>query len=295
MGTADKAIVTCALTGAVTTKKQCAAIPYSADEIGEEAKRAWEAGAAVVHVHGREDSGQPSYRPEVFVAYKKAIEARCPVIINFSTGAVGLSKEERIAHVLQTRPSIGALNMGSMNYAKYSRSRKSFVFNMVFPNPFEEIIELLRAMNELGIKPEHECFDIGHVGSLEPLIDMGVLEPPLHVDCIMGVVGGIPAGARNLAAMVANIPGVGGQGGSKSHWGVIGISREQWLLVAAALTLGGSVRVGLEDNLYLPNGEMARSNGELIAKARQMAEDVGRRPATVQEARGLLNVPQRDG
>ena len=176
--------------------------------------------------------------------------------------------------------------MGSMNYAKYSQSKKQFVFKMVFANPFEEIIELLEAMNELGIKPEHECFDIGHVGSLAPLIDMGVLKTPLHVDCVMGVVGGIPPTARNLAAMVENIP-------EGSHWGVIGISRDQWMLVAAALTLGGSIRVGLEDNLYLPNGEMAHSNGELIAKARQMTEDIGRRPATVEEARAMLNIPQR--
>jgi uncharacterized protein (DUF849 family) len=138
-------------------------------------------------------------------------------------------------------------------------------------------------MNELGIKPEHECFDIGHVGSLGPLIDMGVLHVPLHVDCIMGVVGGIPPSAENLAAMVRNIP-------EGSHWGVIGISRDQWMLIAAALTLGGSVRAGLEDNLYLPDGRMASSNGELIARARRMAEDVGRRPASVEEARGLLGL-----
>ena len=119
-------------------------------------------------------------------------------------------------------------------------------------------------MNELGIKPEHECFDVGHVGSLAPLVDMGVLHPPLHVDCVMGVVGGIPPTARNLAAMVDNIP-------DGSHWGVIGISRDQWMLVSAALVLGGSIRVGLEDNFYLPDGEMARSNGDLIAKAREMA------------------------
>jgi 3-keto-5-aminohexanoate cleavage enzyme len=162
------------------------------------------------------------------------------------------------------------------------------VFNMVFENPFGEIIELLEAMNELGIKPEHECFDVGHVGSLAPLIDMGVLKMPLHVDCVMGVVGGIPPTARNLAAMVDNIP-------EGSHWGVIGISRDQWMLVSAALTLGGSIRVGLEDNLYLPDGEMAKSNGELIAKARQMTEDVGRRPASVHEARAMLAVPQREG
>jgi uncharacterized protein (DUF849 family) len=141
-------------------------------------------------------------------------------------------------------------------------------------------------MNELGIKPEHECFDVGHVGSLAPLIDMGVLHTPLHVDCVMGVVGGIPPTARNLAAMVDNLP-------AGSHWGVIGISREQWMLVAAALTLGGSIRVGLEDNLYLPDGTMAASNGELIAKARQMTEEIGRRPATVSEARAMLNVPAK--
>jgi len=175
-----------------------------------------------------------------------------------------------------------------MNYAKYSKSRKQFVFSMVFENPFAEIIELLEAMNELNIKPEHECFDIGHVGSLAPLIDMGVLKTPLHVDCVMGVVGGIPPTARNLAAMVDNIP-------ESSHWGVIGISRDQWMLVSAALTLGGSIRVGLEDNLYLPNGEMAKSNGELIAKARQMTEDMGRRPATVAEARAMLSISQAAG
>ena len=214
------------------------------------------------------------------------------MIVNYSTGTIGVPVEKRIAYLRACRPEVAALNMGSMNYAKYSRSRKQFVFNMVFANPFEEIIELLEAMNELGIKPEHECFDVGHVGSLEPLIDMGVLKTPLHVDCVMGVVGGIPPTARNLAAMVENIP-------AGSHWGVIGISRDQWMLVAAALTLGGSIRVGLEDNLYLPSGEMARSNGELIAKARQMTEDIGRRagdawrrPARCSRSRSASGAPR---
>src|SRR5690242_4592303 len=139
-------------------------------------------------------------------------------------------------------------------------------------------------MRRLEIKPEHECFDLGHVGSLEPRVDMGLLEAPLHADFVMGVVGGVPATALNLAAMARNMPG------GRHHWGVIGIGREQWMLVGAALTLGGSVRVGLEDNFYLPDGTMARSNGELVAKARELTEDLGRRPATVQEARELLGV-----
>jgi uncharacterized protein (DUF849 family) len=178
-----------------------------------------------------------------------------------------------------------------MNYAKYSPRRRDFGFKMVFANPFDEILELLAAMRELGIKPEHECFDLGHVGSLAPLIDMGVLDTPVHADFVMGVLGGVPPTARNLAAMAENLAEVGGDG--PHHWGVIGIGRVQWTMVAAALSLGGSIRVGLEDNLYLPEGEMARSNGDLIARARQMAVDAGRRPATVAEARALLHVPAR--
>jgi uncharacterized protein (DUF849 family) len=295
-------VITCSISGAIANREQCPAIPYTPDEYAAEARRIVDEGGVMIHIHARKPDGTPSYEIEDFQAISDAIRAEVgdAAIVNFSTGTIGVPVEKRIEYLRAVRPEVAALNMGSMNYAKYSRSRKQFVFNMVFANPFEEIIQLLEAMNELGIKPEHECFDVGHVGSLAPLIDMGVLRTPLHVDCVMGVVGGIPPTARNLAAMVENIPDTdaraeGGAGGVRSHWGVIGISRDQWMLVAAALTLGGSIRVGLEDNLYLPNGEMARSNGELIAKARQMTEDIGRRPATVQEARAMLAIPQREG
>lgn len=285
----DPVVITCSISGVIANREQCPAIPYTPEEYGEEARRAVEEGASMIHIHARKPDGTPSYEIEDFAAITEAIRGAVDdVIINYSTGTIGVPVATRIDYLRACRPEVAALNMGSMNYAKYSRSRKDFVFSMVFTNPFEEIIELLRAMNELGIKPEHECFDIGHIGSLSPLIDMGVLQAPLHVDCVMGVIGGIPPTPRNLAAMVDNIP-VG------SHWGVIGISRQQWTLLAAALTLGGSIRAGVEDNLYLPDGTMARSNGDLIAKARQMAEDIGRRPATVQEARGLLGVTQTAG
>jgi 3-keto-5-aminohexanoate cleavage enzyme len=283
----DPVIITCSISGSLADREQCPAIPYTPAEYASEARRAVDEGAAMIHIHARRPDGAPSYEAEDFQAIAEAILAGVDdVIVNFSTGAIGVPIDKRVAYLRACRPDVAALNMGSMNYAKYSRTRKDFVFTAVFANPFEEIIELLQAMNELAIRPEHECFEVGHVGSLEPLVDMGVLHPPLHVSCVMGVTGGIPPTARNLALMVDNVP-------PGSHWGVIGISRRQWMLVAAALTLGGSVRVGLEDNFYLPDGTMARSNGELIAKARQLTEDVGRRAATVAEARAMLGVPKR--
>jgi 3-keto-5-aminohexanoate cleavage enzyme len=283
-------VITCSISGAIANREQCPAIPYTPQEYAAEARRIVDEGGVHIHIHARKPDGTPSYEIEDFQAITDAIRAEVgdAAIVNYSTGTIGVPVAKRVEYLRACRPEVAALNMGSMNYAKYSKSRKQFVFSMVFANPFAEIVELLEAMNELNIKPEHECFDIGHVGSLAPLIDMGVLKTPLHVDCVMGVVGGIPPTARNLAAMVDNIP-------EGSHWGVIGISRDQWMLVSAALTLGGSIRVGLEDNLYLPNGEMAKSNGELIAKARQMTEDMGRRPATVAEARAMLHVTPRGG
>jgi 3-keto-5-aminohexanoate cleavage enzyme len=297
----DPVVITCSISGVIANREQCPAIPYTPEEYGAEAKRAVDEGASMIHIHARKPDGTPSYEIEDFSAITEAIRGAVDdVIVNYSTGTIGVPVSTRIEYLRACRPEVAALNMGSMNYAKYSRTRKDFVFKMVFSNPFEEIVELLEAMNELHIKPEHECFDLGHVGSLEPLVDMGILKAPLHVDCVMGVIGGIPPKPRNLAAMVENIHDIpintsggrasGAGGVVKHHWGVIGISRDQWTLIATALTLGGSIRAGVEDNLYLPSGEMARSNGDLIAQARRMTEDVGRRPATVAEARGLLGI-----
>jgi uncharacterized protein (DUF849 family) len=287
----DPVVMTCSISGSIANRDQCPAIPYTPEEYGAEARRVVDEGGVHIHIHARRPDGTPSYEVEDFTAISEAIrqEVGDQVIVNFSTGTVGVPVEKRIAYLEAGRPEVAALNMGSMNYAKYSRKRRDFVFKFVFTNPFDEIIQLLEAMRRLDIKPEHECFDLGHVGSLAPLVDMGLLEAPLHADFVMGVVGGVPATARNLAAMADNLAEVG----LAHHWGVIGISRDQWMLVAAALTLGGSIRVGLEDNFYLPDGEMARSNGDLIAQARRMTEEVGRRPATVDEARAMLGIGQR--
>jgi 3-keto-5-aminohexanoate cleavage enzyme len=297
MSVEDPVIITCAISGAIANRDQCPAIPYTPEEYAAETRRVVDEGGVHIHIHARAPDGTPSYEIEDFVAIRDAIRGAVgdAVIVNFSTGTVGVPVDKRIAYLEAGRPEVAALNMGSMNYAKYSRSRRDFVFKFVFANPFDEIVELLEAMRRLGVKPEHECFDVGHVGSLAPLVDMGLLEPPLHADFVMGVVGGIPASARNLAVMADNLAQVPGSAGIglEHHWAAIGIGRDQWSLVAAALTLGGSIRVGLEDNFYLPNAKMARSNGDLIAKARQMTEDAGRRPATVEEARERLAITRR--
>jgi 3-keto-5-aminohexanoate cleavage enzyme len=284
----DPVIITCSISGAVANRDQCPAIPYTPDEYAAEARRAVDEGAVMIHIHARTREGVPSYEVSDFRDITEAIlGAVDDVIINYSTGAIGVPLEKRIEYLRALRPEIAALNMGSMNYAKYSSRRKAFVFSAVFENSFETITTLVEAMNECGIKPEHECFDSGHLGNLDPLLDMGVLSEPLQISCVMGVNGGIRPTARNLAHMAGEVPG--GPDGP-NEWGVIGISREQWMLVGAALTLGGNIRVGLEDNFYLPDREMARSNGELIARARRMTEDVGRRPATVAEARSMLGL-----
>ena len=206
----------------------------------------------MIHIHARTPDGVPSYEVEDFRAITEAIRGAVDdVIINYSTGAIGIPIQKRIEYLRELRPDVAALNMGSMNYAKYSSKRKDFVFKTVFENSFDTIIEFVTAMNELGIRPEHECFDSGHVANLDPLIDMGLLSEPLQVSCVMGVTGGIRPTPENLAHMSRQVPEV------RHNWGVIGISRDQWRLIAAAAALGGNVRAGLEDNFYLPDGEMA--------------------------------------
>ena len=282
----DACIITCAMSGVAANRDQCPAIPYTPEEYAKEARRARDAGASVVHIHARYPDGQPSYRVEEYRTITEAILAEAPdLIINYSTGAVGIPIQERVHQITALRPELGALNMGSMNYAKYSKKRKSLIFDFVFANPFEDITYLLEQMRSAGVKPECECFDTGHIGNVLPLIDMGLIELPIQFSLILGVLGGAPADARTLAHMATLLP-------QPSTWEVIAISRKQWTLVSAAASLGGNVRVGLEDNFYLPKGEMASSNGDLVEAAAQLVELSGRTVADPAEARRLLSLPE---
>ena len=274
-------IISAALTGVLATREQCPAIPYTPKEIADEAKRAADAGAAIVHIHARTPEGGPDWSVDKFAEILAEVRTRTDVIVNFSTGAVGVPAEERVAHIRELRPDIGALNMGSMNYAIYSEKKKTFYHDHVFANPFKDIRFFLEAMNGAGVRPELECFDTGHIANTAPLIDMGVLRPPYQFSLIMGVLGGIPGTTRHLVNQVDTLP-------SGSHWQVIGIGLNQWRLVGAALAMGGNVRVGLEDNFYVDEGKMAKSNADLVEKAARLARDVGREVASAEQARQIL-------
>jgi uncharacterized protein (DUF849 family) len=276
-------VVTAALTGALTTRKQCEYIPYTPVEIAEEAKRCADAGAAVVHIHAREDEGAPSFSVEKYRQIMDEIRKRSDIIINFSTGAIGIPMEDRVGHIARLKPEIGALNMGSMNYAIYSKSKKQFYFDMVFANPFKDISYLLERMNDGGVKPELEVFDNGHIGNTRPLLDMGILKAPLDFSLVMGVLGGIPSTTKALMFQAESLP-------PGSTWKLVGISRDQWPLLMATLTIGGNVRVGLEDNFYLPDGEMAKGSSYLVEKAVAMCGDANRPVATIAEAREILGL-----
>ncbi len=283
-----KVIISAALTGAITTRQQSPAIPYTPAEIAEEGRRAVEAGASILHIHARQDNGLPAYDVDTYRRIGEEVRQRCPdVLINYSTGAVAISREERIAHIPELQPDMAALNMGSMNYAIYSEKKKKFYHDFVFQNPFGDIQFYLEKMNEAGVRPEMECFDRGHIHNARPLMDMGILKPPYQFSLIMGVLGGVPGTTKDLVQQVDALP-------PGSHWQVIGISLEQWALVAAAITLGGNIRVGLEDNLYVAPGQLAQSNGELVAKAATLVRLIGAEVASISETREILQIPLRN-
>ena len=277
-----KVVVTAALTGALADRRQCPSLPYTPLEIALEAERAWNAGATIVHVHVREPDGKPSWRPELFEEFAHETRKRCPVILNFSTGGMEGTIQHRSRHIPLVKPEMAALNMGSMNYSIYSKRQKKFLMQGVFLNPFEDINYLLGLMRENGVMPELECFDAGHICNADPFIDMGLLKPPFHFSLILGVTGGISATPQNLRNQVGLLP-------EGSNWQLIGISQEQWGLLDLSLDLGGHVRVGLEDNFYLPDGSMAKSNADLVEVAVRKIRERGQEVANLEEARALLH------
>src|SRR5437763_16629058 len=269
------AILTAAICGAETTREQTPYLPITAEELGEEAAKCAAAGASVIHLHVRKDDGTPTQDRALFDRAIRAIRAHCDVVVQTSTGgAVGMSADER-AQPLECGPEMATLNAGSLNFG-----------DDVFLNPFPMVREFARRMREKGIVPELECYDAGHLESCLALAKEGAVKLPAHFDFVLGVRGGLSASEENLKFLLGKLP----QGSSFS---VAGIGRHQLPMAELSLRLGGHARCGLEDNVYLSKGVLAKGSFELVARLAEMARAARRAVATPPKARELLRIRPR--
>ncbi|MBR4883154.1 MAG: 3-keto-5-aminohexanoate cleavage protein [Bacteroidales bacterium] len=273
-----KLIITAAICGAEVTKEQNPAVPYTVEELVREAKSAVDAGAAIVHVHVREDDGTPTQSKECFKVCMDAIKAACPdvILIPSTGGAVGMTAEERLQPT-ELFPEMATLDCGTCNFG-----------DEVFENTMPMMREFGKRMLENNIKPEYECFEMGHLDTILAMAKKGqVPGAPMQFNFVLGVPGCTPATVQNLCWLVNAIP-------AGSTWTATGIGRHAFTLAAAAIAMGGNVRVGFEDNLYLEKGVLAKSNGELVAKVARIAKEMGREIATPAEAREILGLTPRN-
>jgi 3-keto-5-aminohexanoate cleavage enzyme len=269
----DPVILTAAVVGAEVTRAQNPAVPYKPEEIAQAALDAWRAGAAVVHLHARWPDGRPSQRPEHFREIIDRIRgAACDVVIQCSTGgAVGMPLDERLGSLV-AGAEMGTLNLGTMNFG-----------DEVFVNTRPDIVRVAAALRARRLVPECEIYDAGMLDTLRWLLEKGHLAAPYHVQFVLGVPGGMSGTERNLAFLVEGLP-------EPTHWTVAGIGRYELPMAEAALARGGHVRVGLEDNLFLARGVLAKGSHELVGAAVDLARRAGRTPATPAEARRILGV-----
>ena len=270
----DKLIITACICGAEVTKEHNPAVPYTVDEIAREAKSAADAGASIIHLHVREDDGTPTQSVERFAACMEAIRRVAPnVIIQPSTGgAVGMTDDERLAPI-ELNPEMATLDCGTCNFGG----------DDVFVNTENMIINFVNKMNARGVKPECEVFDKGMIDMALRLHKKGYIKAPMHFNLVMGVNGGISATARDLVFMQGSLP-------DDATWTVSGIGRNQFSMAVMGITMGGNVRVGFEDNVYIDKGVAANSNGELVERVVRLANELGRQIATPDEARTILGI-----
>lgn len=272
----SKLVVTAALVGAEVTRDQHPSLPQAPEEIAVAAEEAWRAGASVIHLHVRDPQGRPTQDAAVFRRTMDLIAARCDAIIQVSTGgAVGMSPEERLQPVF-LGPEMATLTCGSVNFG-----------DELFANPFPLIRQFARTMRGLGVRPEIEVFDSGAVGTAERLVDLGLVEPPLHFELVMGVPGGVPATVRHLLCLVDSLP-------AGSTWTVAGIGKAQLPMSVLGVAMDGHVRVGLEDNIYYRRGVLAESNAQLVERVVRIAREFGREVATPHEARRILRLSPKE-
>lgn len=284
-----KVVVTCALTG-VLTDPEMHKVPVTPEEMADHAEQAWNEGATVVHLHFRDQrpgKGMlPTWDPAVAKAISDAIRRRCPLLLqNFSTGVVGPAIEGAIACLRAGRPELAALNAGTLNYLKIRAGGQWAWPPLIFDNPVSKIESYIAVMKELNIVPECECFDTGIVRSVAMFAQNGMLHAPVHLSLVMGVASGMPCDPDWLPLLVREMP-------PNAVWQTIGIGRtEVWALHRRAVELGGHVRTGLEDTFYLPDGEKATSNGQLVAALAGIVRRAGGEIANTHETRAIFGLP----
>jgi len=302
----DKIIITCAVTGSIHTPSMSPYLPVTAEEIAEAAIGAAEAGAAIVHLHARDPiDGRPDQSPERFAPFLKIIKQRSSCVVNITTGgAATMTIDERLKPVAEFKPEVASLNMGSMNFGLYPMLNRfkelkhdwerPYLENSrdrIFKNTFADIEKILTTCAENGTRFEIECYDIGHLYTLAHFVDRGLVKPPIFVQSVFGILGGIGAHPEDVMHMRRTADRLFG---ADYHWSVLGAGRNQMTVAAQAIALGGNIRVGLEDSLWIGPGELAKSNAEQVAKARRLVEEFGLEAATPDEARAILGLKGGD-
>ena len=301
-----KVIITCAVTGAIHTPSMSPYLPITPEEIIDAAVGAAEAGAALVHVHARNPkTGQPDQSPEAFEPFLKVIKQRSNCVINITTGgAPTMLVEERLRPCAHFKPEVASLNMGSMNFGLYPMLNRFKEFkhdwerpylegsdDRVFKNTFKDIANILTTCAENGTRFEIECYDIGHLYTLAHFVDRGLVKPPFFVQSVFGLLGGIGPHPEDVAHMKRTADRLFGD---DYHWSVLGAGRHQLPIAAMAVAMGGNLRVGLEDSLWLGPGQLAKSNADQVRAARQIVEGLGLEIATPDDAREQLQLKGAD-
>ncbi|CAB3680344.1 MULTISPECIES: 3-keto-5-aminohexanoate cleavage protein [Achromobacter] len=304
----DKVIISCAVTGSVHTPTMSEYLPLTPDQIAEQAVEAAQAGAAILHLHARDPrDGRPTADPAVFDQFVPRIRDATDAVINITTGgSTRMTLEERLAYPLRAKPEMCSLNMGSMNFSIHPAARrisqwrhdweKPYVEGMedlIFRNTFRDIRHILKVLGEeCGTRFEFECYDLGHLYNLAHFVDEGLVQGPLFIQSIYGILGGMGPDPENLATMKTTADRLFGRGGYR--FSVLGAGRHQLPLVTMGAIMGGNVRVGLEDSLYLGKGQLAKSCAEQVSRIRLILEALSLEVATPAEARVMLGLKGRD-
>jgi uncharacterized protein (DUF849 family) len=298
-----KIIISCAVTGSVHTPSMSDALPLTPADIAAQGVAAAQAGAAILHLHARvPETGAPTGDPEVFAQFLPVIKQRCDAVVNITTGgAATMSVKDRLAAAIRFRPEMCSLNMGTMNFAFFPAARRithwkydweeSYIVNSddyIFRNTFRDITTILETLRDAGTRFEHECYDVGHLYNLAHFLDRGLIQPPFFLQLIFGILGGIGPDLENLTFMKSTADRL--FGADQFQWSVLAAGRHQMPFLTQAALMGGNVRVGLEDSLFIERGKLAVSNAEQVSKIVRILREMGHEPATPAEARAMLHL-----